>query len=134
MAKMPKEVMDLFNEPKSVKVLATAGSILEINAVPKGSLRALDEETLVFADIFGQKTNQNLEANKKVAVLVFKMEPVIGYQVKGTFLEFQRSGELFDRFLREIREKLKMDIKGVGIIKVEEIYSVSPPNAGKRIL
>ena len=47
MAKMPKEVMDVFNDPKSTKVLATAGTILEINAVPKGSLRALDEELLI---------------------------------------------------------------------------------------
>lgn len=133
MAKMSKEVMDVFNDPKSVKVLATAGTILEINVVPKGSLRALDEELIAFADIFGDKTNKNLEVNKKVAALAFRMDPVAGYQIKGTFQGFQTSGELFDRFAKEIRERKKMSIKAAGTIKVDEIYAVAPPQPGKKI-
>ena len=36
MAKMTKEVMELFNDPGSAKVLATAGATaLEVNAVPQ---------------------------------------------------------------------------------------------------
>jgi len=100
----------LFNEPGSVKVLATAGSILEINVMPKGSLRAMDDETLRF-----------------------RMKPVEGYQVKGKFEGFKTSGELFDFFAKEIRERLRMEIRGVGVIKVEEIYGVAPPSTGKRI-
>jgi hypothetical protein len=133
MAKMSKEVMDVFNDPKSVKVLATAGTILEINAVPKGSLRALDEELIAFADIFGDKTNKNLEVNKKVAALAFRMDPVAGYQIKGTFQGFQTSGELFDRFAKEIKERIKMNIKAVGTIKADEVYAVAPPQPGKKI-
>jgi predicted pyridoxine 5'-phosphate oxidase superfamily flavin-nucleotide-binding protein len=133
MAKMSKEVMDVFNDPKSVKVLATAGTILEIDAVPKGSLRALDEELIAFADIFGGKTNQNLEVNKKVAALAIRMDPVAGYQIKGTFQGFQTSGGLFDRFAKEIKERIKMNIKAVGTIKVDEVYAVAPPQPGKKI-
>jgi uncharacterized protein len=133
MAKMSKEVMDVFNDPKSVKVLATAGTILEIDAVPKGSLRALDEELIAFADIFGDKTNQNLEVNKKVAALAIRMDPVAGYQIKGTFQGFQTSGGLFDRFAKEIKERIKMNIKAVGTIKVDEVYAVAPPQPGKKI-
>ena len=133
MVRMPKEVMDVFNDPKSAKVLATAGTILEINVVPKGSLRAIDEETLAFADIFGGKTNKNLEVNKKVAVLAFKREPVSGYQIKGTFQGFQTSGELFDKFAKEIRERIKLDIRAVGAIRVDEVYAVAPPHPGRKI-
>jgi predicted pyridoxine 5'-phosphate oxidase superfamily flavin-nucleotide-binding protein len=133
MAKMSKEVMDVFNDPKSVKVLATAGTILEIDAVPKGSLRALDEELIAFADIFGDKTNQNLEVNKKVAALAIRMDPVAGYQIKGTFQGFQTSGGLFDRFAKEAKEKIKLDIKAVGTIRVDEVYAVAPPEPGKKI-
>jgi predicted pyridoxine 5'-phosphate oxidase superfamily flavin-nucleotide-binding protein len=133
MAKMTKEVMDVFNDPNSAKVLATAGTVLEIDAVPKGSLRAIDEETVAFADIFGDKTNKNLEANKKVAALAFKMSPVAGYQIRGTFLGFQRSGELFDRFAKEVKERIKLDIKAVGTIRVDEVYAVAPPQPGKKI-
>jgi predicted pyridoxine 5'-phosphate oxidase superfamily flavin-nucleotide-binding protein len=133
MAKMSKEVMDVFNDPKSVKVLATAGTILEIDAVPKGSLRALDEELIAFADIFGDKTNQNLKVNKKVAALAIRMDPVAGYQIKGTFQGFQTSGGLFDRFAKEAKEKIKLDIKAVGTIRVDEVYAVAPPEPGKKI-
>ena len=133
MAKMSKEVMDVVNDPNSVKVLATAGTLLEINAVPKGSLRAIDEERIAFADIFGDKTNKNLEVNKKVSALAFKVSPVAGYQIKGTFLGFQTSGELFNRFAKEIKERIKLDVKAVGTIRVDEVYAVAPPQPGKKI-
>ena len=120
MAKMSKEVMNVFNDLGSAKVLATAGStVLEINAVPKGSLRAVSEDVIAFADIFGDKTNRNLQLNKKVSALAFKMSPVAGYQIKGTFLGFQTSGELFDRFAKEMKEKIKLDIRAVGTIRVD---------------
>ncbi|OGP89282.1 MAG: hypothetical protein A2157_10235 [Deltaproteobacteria bacterium RBG_16_47_11] len=133
MAKMSKEVMEVFNDLGSAKVLATAGTVLEINAVPKGSLKAITEEVIAFADIFGDKTNKNLKVNKKVSALAFKMSPVTGYQIKGAFLGFQTSGELFDKFAKEIKEKIKLDIKGVGVIRVDEVYTVAPPEPGKKI-
>jgi hypothetical protein len=134
MAKMSKEVMDVFNDHSSAKVLATAGSTaLEVNAVPKGSLRAVSDEVIAFADIFGDKTNKNLQLNKKVSALAFKMSPVAGYQVKGTFLGFQTAGELFDRFAKEVKEKIKLNIRAVGTIRVDEIYAVAPPEPGKKI-
>src|SRR5512136_829624 len=103
MGKMSKQVMDVFNDPGSAKVLATAGTTaLEVNAVPKGSLTAIGEDTIAFADIFGDKTNKNLQLNKRVSALVFKTSPVAGFQVKGTFLGFQTSEELFDKFAKEV--------------------------------
>jgi uncharacterized protein len=134
MTKMSKEVVDVFNDPGSAKVLATAGSTaLEVNAVPKGSLRAVNEEVIAFADIFGDKTNKNLQLNKKVSALAFKMNPVAGYQVKGTFLGFQTSGDLYDRFAKEVKEKIRLDIRAVGTIRVDEVYAVAPPEPGKKI-
>jgi predicted pyridoxine 5'-phosphate oxidase superfamily flavin-nucleotide-binding protein len=134
MAKMSKEVMDVFNDLGSAKVLATAGStVLEINAVPKGSLRAVSEDVIAFADIFGDKTNKNLQLNKKVSALAFKTNPVTGYQIKGTFLGFQTTGELFDRFAKEVKERIKLDIRAVGTIRVDEVYAVAAPEPGKKI-
>jgi hypothetical protein len=61
------------------------------------------------------------------------MSPVAGYQIKGTFLGFQTSGELFDRFAKEVKEKIKLDIRAVGTIRVDEVYAVAPPEPGKKI-
>lgn len=132
MAKMPKEVMDVFNDLKSTKILATAGTVSEINVVPKGSLRAINDETIAFADIFGGKTNKNLELNDKVAALALGADPGVGYQVKGTFAGFQTSGELFDKFSENAKQR-KMNVKAVGTIKVDEVYAVGAPQPGKKI-
>ena len=121
MARLIKEVMDIFNDPNSFKVLATTGSVSEINVVPKGSLRSINESLIAFADIFGGKTNRNLTTNKKVAVLAVRMEPLAGYQVKGTFQGFQNSGELFDKFAKEVKDRIRLDIKAVGSIVVDEV-------------
>ena len=134
MAKMPKEVMDLLNErPLVPKVLTTCNATGTLNAVPKGTLTAIDEETIAFADIWGDKTNVNLEATSKAVVAVFKIQPPAGYQVKVTFKGFQTSGVLFDTFAKQVKDMLKLDIKAVGILKVDEVYSAAPPNPGAKI-
>ena len=134
MAVMLKQIMDLINDPHSSKVLATSDVVGKVNVVPKGSLTAVNEETLVFADIMGDKTNSNLKKNNKVAVAVFKMQiPPVGYQIKGYFQGFQTSGPLFEKLSEQIKQTLKFDVRSVGVIRVEEVYSAAPPNPGVRI-
>jgi len=131
MAKMSKEVMDMFNDQGASKVLATVDKKGIVNVVPKGTLSSIDDETVAFADIFGSKTNKNLEKTKKATALSFKFPPA-GYQVKGTFQGFQTSGPLFDQFAKNVKEKMKLDVKGVGTIKVEEVFTVNPRDAAKK--
>lgn len=134
MAKMNKEVMDLFNDTQASKALATCDKSGTLNVVPKGTIAAIDEETVAFGDIFGGKTNVNLEATRKAAVTVFKMElPPVGYQVKGTFQGFQTSGPMFDAFAKQIKEATSLDMKAVGVIKVDEVYSAGVPNPGEKL-
>ena len=132
MAKMSQEVIELFNDAQVSKALATLDATGTLNVVPKGSLRAIDDETIAFADIMGDKTNANLEATSKAAVVVFKMPPA-GYQIKGTFQGSQTSGPLFDTFAQAIKQMMNIDIRAVGVIKVDEVYSVAPPNPGAKL-
>jgi len=130
MAKMPKEVMDLLNDREASKVIATVDAKGIPNVAPKGSLIAIDEKTIAFADILGGKTRANIEANKKVAVAVIKQRT--GYQVKGTLTEFQTSGPVFDNYIKMFKP-MGMTPKAAGIIKVEEVYALSPADAGKKL-
>ncbi len=132
MAKMPKEALDMLNDLESSKVLATVDREGRVNAVPVGSLMAADDETILFAEIFLQKTKSNLETTGKASVLVFKA--LDGYQIKGKFLGFQTSGELFEQTAKRVKELLGLEIKSVGTIRVEEVYSVGPPEPGKRLV
>jgi uncharacterized protein len=61
------------------------------------------------------------------------MNPVAGYQIKGTFFGFQTSGGLFDKFAKEVKEKIKQGIKSVGTIGVDDVYAVALPEPGKKI-
>ena len=134
MAKMPKELINLLNEPVVPKVLATCDAAGRLSVVPKVTLTAVDEETVAFGDIRGDKANENLKANNKTAVTVFKKElHPVGYQVKGTFQGFQTSGPLFNKFAKRIKERFNLDIRAVDVIKVDEVYSAAPPNWGKKL-
>ncbi len=131
MAKMLPEVRELFNDPQASKVIATVDTQGTLNVVPKGSLTTIDEETIAFAELAESKTGANLGATKKAAIAAFKMPA--GYQMKGTFQGFQTSGPLFDQFAKMMKKRIKVDIKRVGTIKVEEVYSVAPADYGKKL-
>ena len=120
MAKLPKEAMDLFSDPKASKVIATVDSQGNPNVAAKGSLMAFDDETIIYSEMAGGKTKANLESTKKAAVIIFK--GATSYQAKGKFQGFQTSGEIFDEVAKIMKEGFNFDIKNVAVIKVEEIY------------
>ena len=134
MAKMTKEIMNVFNNPRAIKVLATESEDKKLNNVPIMSFCAPDEETLAFGDMFLDKTKKNLLKTKKAAVVAFILsdKPGVipsGFQVKGTFQEFQTSGPIYDRINQMTQQVLGKGIKAAGIIKVEEGYNITPMSA-----
>jgi hypothetical protein len=102
------------------------------NVASVGSITAIDSETIAFAELFIKKTKVNLENTKKVAIIIFK-GPMVGYQLKGTFVGFQTSGPVFDSFSEKVMELMKLQIKSVGIIKVDEVFEASPGKDSKKL-
>jgi predicted pyridoxine 5'-phosphate oxidase superfamily flavin-nucleotide-binding protein len=133
MVKMPKEVMDMFNDPVASKVLGTIDEAGALNVAPIGTLSALNEETIAFAEVFEGKTKRNMERTKKAAAVAWTSPPPAGYQIKGAFVGWQTSGPLFDTLDRKMKE-MGMGIKRVGTINVEEVYSVGLPEPGKKLV
>jgi hypothetical protein len=96
MAKMLKEVMDLFNDREASKVLETIDAAGSLNVAPKGSLAAIDQETIAYAEVAGGKPEANLEAIKKVVAAAFKTQmPPVGYQAKGPSRDSRPQGLYF---------------------------------------
>jgi hypothetical protein len=52
--------------------------------------------------------------------------------VKGRFEGFQTSGPLFEKVGRKVKEMIHVDIRSVGVIKVEEVFSVAPTFVQKK--
>lgn len=133
MVKIPKEVQD-FIKGKMAWV-ATASRDGVPNATPKGSAQVLDDEHLVFADLFSLKTRENLKANPKVAVTVTDVSSLKGYQLKGS-AEMLTAGPIFDQVAERLKKApMKMPpLNYVVKITVDSIYDQSVgPEAGKKI-
>ncbi|MDR1110404.1 MAG: pyridoxamine 5'-phosphate oxidase family protein [Deltaproteobacteria bacterium] len=121
--------------PGKVAWVATADKTGVPNLSPKGTLAVVDDDTLVFADLFSLKTRKALEENPNVAVAV--VDPAIpnGYQIKGR-CELLTSGPLYDKVAAEVRAKMPQlgPPKYVVRINVTDVYSLAPgPEAGRKI-
>lgn len=115
--------------------VATASRDGTPNMSIKGSLRVLDEEHLVFADLFSLKTRKNLQENPKIAVMVYDAESRRGYELKGTAEQIE-SGTFFDQTVEGMRKMMPQfpTPKYVVKVTVESIWDQSAgPNGGKQI-
>ena len=133
MASIPKHVQEFF--PGKMAWVATATKEGVPNVTPKGTVRVMDDQHVIFADLFSLKTRQNLEQNPRVAVTVIDPTTHKGYQIKGT-AELLTSGPLYDQMAAQLKASspslplLKYVVK----IAVDSVYDQSVgPDAGKQI-
>jgi predicted pyridoxine 5'-phosphate oxidase superfamily flavin-nucleotide-binding protein len=133
MAVIPPEIKEFL--AGKVAWVATADKAGVPNLAPKGTLAALDDQTLVFADIFSLKSRAALEENPNVAVAVVDPAAPAGYQFKGK-AELLASGPIYDAVAAKVKAALPQvgAPKYVVKIAVSEIYNLAPgPDAGKKI-
>jgi hypothetical protein len=135
---IPKEVMDVYNDPAAIKVLATRSGD-NLHVIPLGSLRVVDANTIVCASIHMHEAHENLrmaaETGEKVSTLAVKMAsgtPAQAYQVRCRVKTSVTSGPLFEE-LKENFKKRGMDVRTVWILEPLEVLAQMGPNAGKKI-
>jgi predicted pyridoxine 5'-phosphate oxidase superfamily flavin-nucleotide-binding protein len=135
MAKMTANMQEIFNKVPTV-VLSTANANGIPNAVPVGAKKIVDEETIIISDQFFNKTLANMKSNPRVSVTFW--DGYEGYQLKGT-VSIETAGARFEetvRWIDELSNKAGFPLKSKGaiIMKIEEIYGVSPgPGAGGQL-
>jgi predicted pyridoxine 5'-phosphate oxidase superfamily flavin-nucleotide-binding protein len=78
-----------------VVFVATGSDQGQLNVSPKGTLKIVDGDKLVFADLSSLKTRSNLQANPDLAVAVVDLETYEGYQLRG-WAELLDEGPLFE--------------------------------------
>ena len=131
--KIPEKVASFMTG--KVGWVATASRDGMPNVSIKGSLRVLDDEHLIFADLFSLKTRKNLEENPKVAVMVADIPTREGYILKGT-VELLTAGPVYDQVLEVLKKApSKMPNPKYAVkITVTAIYNQSMgPEGGKQI-
>ncbi len=131
--KIPPEVQK-FLEGK-VGWVATAARDGTPNLSLKGSLRVLDDEHLLFADINSLKTRKNLEENPKVAVMAYDPDARRAYMLKGS-VEIASSGPLYDQAAAALKKHMPQlpAPKYVVRVAVNAIFDQSGgPTGGKQL-
>jgi predicted pyridoxine 5'-phosphate oxidase superfamily flavin-nucleotide-binding protein len=102
------QLKDLISQIKPAMV-ATAAKTGQPNVSPKGSLRVLDEQHLLFADLRSPITTNNLRENPYLSMIGFDPATRIGWRVWGKVVEITDSGDLYDRLRDEYAAKGKVN-------------------------
>ena len=133
MVKMPPEVRETLEKQWPIP-FATASSDGKPNVVFLGILKIKDDETLLFADNFFNKTATNLAENPWASVVCWTKDPRKSYQIKGT-VTFQDEGPIYEEMAESVRARRSdLNTTRAVIFKIEEIYEAnSGPTAGDRI-
>ena len=115
--------------------VATASPDGMPNVSIKGSLRVLDAENLIFADLYSLKTRKNLMENPQCAIMVYEESSRKGYIFKGK-AELISRGPVYDQIAEQIKLRFpdapppKYAVK----VAIEAIYDQSMgPEGGKKI-
>ena len=118
MAKLSEEARKVIGEVRPALV-ATSSKTGKPNVSAKGSVRVLDDESVVFADVASPRTVANIKENPQVAIIYLDSETRKGCRIwgKGEVLD---SGPLFDETAAAM-SKMNMTVKNVVKVSVEEV-------------
>jgi predicted pyridoxine 5'-phosphate oxidase superfamily flavin-nucleotide-binding protein len=131
--RIPAEVQEFLKGKQGW--VATAAKDGTPNVSIKGSLRQLDDEHLVFADIYSLKTRKNLQENPKAAVMVYEDGSRRGFMIKGS-TEQLSSGPLYDQMVEGMKKAMPQlpPPKYVVRVTVESVFDQSAgPNGGRQL-
>lgn len=134
MVRMPTEVIETLRKQKPTPI-ATSSLQGVPNVVYVGSIKILDDENIMIADNFFNKTLRNLEENPRISILCWDAENKRSYQIKGS-VKVHISGAKFDEMRAWIHStRPELPAKSCVMVEVEEVYNAkSGPEAGKRIV
>ena len=118
MSKLTTEAKKTIGEIRPA-LIATANKSGKPNVSAKGSLRVLDDEHVVFADVASLRTITNLAENPQVSLICLDATQRRSCRIWGR-AEVLTSGKLFEDIKGEYAIK-KIDVKNVVKIAVDEV-------------
>jgi len=133
MARLTDEVRGVIEKSKGW-AFATSDQTGKPNVVSIAFGKVLSDSQIMLIDVFMDKSLENISENPRVALSVWDMEALQGYQLKGT-AKVETNGEAFNEAARMVKSMMpQLKAKGVVIIDVDKIYITSPgPDIGKEL-
>ena len=118
MAKLPEAVEKAIDK-QDVFPIATCSSEGVSNVVYVAYLKTMDDETLLIADNYFDKTRSNILSNPKMAFVVRDKDKG-SFQVKGS-VERLTDGSIFEEMQKWVRDDLPR--AAAIVLHVEEVYN-----------
>ena len=118
MAKLPKTVSEAWDNRVGAVVFTTVSKDGTANSIYATCVSKYDEETLVVADNYFDKTQKNILSGSK-GVILFITEDNKAYQVKGS-IQYCTKGVIFEDMKKWNPEKHPGH--AAAALKVEEVY------------
>jgi hypothetical protein len=119
MAALPEEVAEAWEKREGPVVLATVSEDGTPNAIYASCVAKYDDQTLVVADNYFDKTRRNI-LNGGTAALLFITPDDGAFQVKGP-IEFQEDGPIFEDM--KCWNPDQHPGRAAAALTVEEVYS-----------
>ncbi len=127
---LSKEIIDLFTDSGSTKILATLDGDGVPHAVVKQSLQISEDGNLLYLELLeSSRTNRNLVRSiwfdQKVSIAVTGKGGE-SYQIKGKPVKTHITGPVFQQHYTAVRERLgDVDLAAVWVIEPEEVIDES---------
>ena len=131
MVKISDNIVSLIAHEGNVIVVASTDAFGMPNISPRYVMMILDDEKLVFADVYMNKTFTNIKRWPKVAAAIVDKVNRGGFQLKGDAEEI-KDKEIISQCAKKLKD-LKFD-RGpafVWALNVKEIYSIIPSESSK---
>ncbi|MFP3952664.1 MAG: pyridoxamine 5'-phosphate oxidase family protein [Candidatus Acetothermia bacterium] len=129
---IPEKARDVLDKAKYVRVGTCSDGVPNINIVYY--CKMIDEDKLLLADNYFNKTEYNLEQNPYMAVSARLPGESTAYELKGA-VDIYTSGPTFEEMRRWVRSDSEdMPAKAAVVLNVERVFDQSPGDgAGKEV-
>lgn len=133
LAKITEAVKKTMSQTKIIPV-ATSSKAGIPNVIPFGFVKCYDDETLLLADNFMNKSMKNLEENPYVSICVWDTENNQSFQIKGQ-ATIKKTGKVFDEMVAWVKGVMpQLSPKAAVLVKVTNIFVSQPgPDLGKEL-
>jgi len=119
MSKLPEDVSKAWDDRKGPVVLTTVDTNGAPNAIYATCVSKFDEETIVIADNYFDKTRKNILTGSRGALLFITNEGK-AFQVKGS-IDYLKEGSIFEDM--KTWNPKQHPGHAAAVLKVEEVYS-----------
>lgn len=118
---------------KQLPILATVTDNNIPNIGPKRSLRAYDDNTIIYNENTGGQTLTNIKNGSKLAIAIIDREALDGYRFLGTAETFT-DGPAYENALEFAKNNGMKEPKCAVLVHIEQIFTLrSGPTAGTKL-